>query len=290
MSELRTALNNSNNSSPGPDDIPYEFLRQLPDTSKECLLAIMNHIWETGEFPSHWQEATVLPFPKPGKDLSNPKNYRPIALTSCICKTLEKMVNARLVWYLETEGHLDREQSGFRKGRSTLDSLTILETYIRDAFVNKEQVVAVFFDLEKAYDTTWRHGILKDLQDIKLKGQLPNFIKNYLSNRWFKIRVNNTHSDGYDQEAGVPQGGILSVTLFLLKINGMIKACKPQNADTEDGVVRILYVDDFTFCFRGRYLPTIERIVQGKIKKIQDWNATNGFRFLPNKSAVMHFH
>ena len=293
MNELSSALNNSNNSAPGPDDIPYEFLRQLPDPSKECLLAIMNHIWETGDFPSHWQEATVLPFPKPGKDLTNPKNYRPIALTSCICKTLEKMVNARLVWYLESNGYINKEQSGFRKGRSTLDSLSTFETYVRDSFINKEQVVALFFDLEKAYDTTWRYGILKDLQDANLKGQLPKSIQHCLSNRCFKIRVNNICSENYDQEAGIPQGGILSVTLFLLKINGLIKACKSidKHGNTiEDDMCRILYVDDFTLCMRGRYLHTIERLLQGKVDNIVKWNDRNGFSFSLNKSAVMHLH
>ena len=130
-----------------PDNIPYEFLRQLPEPSKECLLGIMNDIWETGKFPPNWREAIVLPFAKPNKDLSNPKNYRPIALTSCICKTLERMVNSQLVWYLEKREILKADQCGFRKGRSTLDAISTLETYVRDAFINKEQVVAVFFDL-----------------------------------------------------------------------------------------------------------------------------------------------
>ena len=125
MMELDSALRNSNNSSPGPDTIPYEFLRQPPETSKYCLLKLYNQIWETGDFPANWKEATILPFPKAGKDLSDPKNYRPIALTSCICKVFERMVNERLVWYLESNGKLTEEQCGFRKGRSTLDSLSI---------------------------------------------------------------------------------------------------------------------------------------------------------------------
>ena len=61
-------------------------------------------------------------------------------------------------------------QAGFRKNNSTNDHLICLESFIHDAFVKKEHVIAVFFDLEKAYDTTWKHGIMKDLHKLGLKG------------------------------------------------------------------------------------------------------------------------
>ena len=67
-----------------------------------------------------------------------------------------------------------------------------LESFIRDAFVEKEHVVAVFFYLEKAYDTTWKHGIMKDLHKLGLKGRLPLFIQNFLSDRTFNVRIGNT--------------------------------------------------------------------------------------------------
>ena len=117
--------------------------------------------------------ATIIPIPKPGKDPAEPNNYRPIALTSCLCKTLERMINKRLTWFLESNNHISRFQSGFRSDHSTTDNLVRLETFIRDAFIKKEHVVAVFFDLEKAYDTTWRYGILKDIHKLGLRGRLP---------------------------------------------------------------------------------------------------------------------
>ena len=73
------------------------------------------------------------------------------------------MVNERLVWYLEKNGLLAKEQCGYRANRSTVDHLIRLETFIRDAFIQNQHLVAVFFDVQKAYDTTWKHGILKDL-------------------------------------------------------------------------------------------------------------------------------
>ncbi|GFU17764.1 putative RNA-directed DNA polymerase from transposon X-element [Trichonephila clavipes] len=74
-------------------------------------------------FPSSWREATVIPILKPGKVATDPLSYRPIALTSCFCKTFERMVNTRLVYVLEKEKCISPLQSGFRKGRSTLDNL-----------------------------------------------------------------------------------------------------------------------------------------------------------------------
>ena len=73
----------------------------------------------------------VVPIPKLGKDTSDPPNYRPIALTSCVCKVMERMVNNRLVWYLERNKIITPTQSGFRKSRSTTDQLVRLESFVR---------------------------------------------------------------------------------------------------------------------------------------------------------------
>ena len=153
-------MSQCHDSSPGPDDIPYSFLRHMSDRAFNFLLDLYNMIWHTGEFPSSWAVAVVLPFPKPGKDNLQATNYRPISLTSCICKVLEKMVNVRLMWYLERGKYLTSVQYGFRKMRSTTDALLSLESSICEAFANHHHQVTVFFDLEKAYDTAWCHGIL----------------------------------------------------------------------------------------------------------------------------------
>ena len=79
------------------------------------------------------------------------------------------MINTRLVWYLEYNNIISPVQSGFLSERSTNDNLVRL---IRDVFIKKEHVVAVFFDLEKAYDTTWKYGILRDLHEAGMKGTL----------------------------------------------------------------------------------------------------------------------
>ena len=175
MQELISSLDRAHDTSPGPDKVHYQMLKHLPITAQFTLLNIFNKIWTSGFFPISWQKATIIPLPKPGKDDNDPNNYRPIALTSCICKTMERMVNDRLVWFLEKEQILSQSQSGFRKRRSTVDQLIKLETLVRESFIQGHHGVAVFFDLEKAYDTTWKYGIMKDLLSAGLRGRLPEF-------------------------------------------------------------------------------------------------------------------
>ena len=140
----------------------------------------------------------------PGKDPTKPTNYRPIALTSCICKTMERMKNHRLVWYLESHKLITNVQCGFRSRCNTVDHLVRFEMYCREAFIHNQHLVSVFFDLEKAYDTTLKYGMMKDLHGFGLRGGLPNFISNFLKDRSFKVWVGSTFSDCCPQEMGVP--------------------------------------------------------------------------------------
>lgn len=282
LRDLKWAIKKSNNSTPGPDQIHYEILRHLPEETLKVLLKIINECWNSDYFPDSWREALIIPIPKPGKDHLYPINYRPIALTSCICKVVERMVNERLIWYLEKNKILNRQQCGFRKNRSTVDHLVRLETFIRDAFRHKEHVVAVFFDLEKAYDTTWKFGILQDMHKIGLRGNLPKFICNFLSDRTFQVLLGTTLSDTFTQEEGVPQGAILSTTLFNLKINDIAENLNP-------GVDSSLYVDDFSICYRSKTMPVIERRVQCQINELQKWTTENGYTFSQSKTVAMHF-
>ncbi|GFO19516.1 RNA-directed DNA polymerase from mobile element jockey [Plakobranchus ocellatus] len=124
MAELKSSVNKSNESAAGPDGLYYQFLRHLSESCMHTLLKLFNNIWTTKDIPPSWREASVVPIPKLGKDPSDPSNYRPIALTSCLCKTLEWMVNDRLVHVLESRSLLSNVQCGFRKYHSTLDHLS----------------------------------------------------------------------------------------------------------------------------------------------------------------------
>ena len=282
MTELVNALEKSHDTTQGPDQIHYQILKNLPPTALNCMLNIFNEIWKGGNFPPSWREAIIIPIPKPGKDDTDTANYRPIALTSCVCKTMERMINERLIWFLETSAILISTQSGFRKARSTIDHLVRLETFIREGFIKGEHVVALFFDLEKAYDTTWKYGIMRDLHKMGLRGRLPLFIDKFLTDRTFRVRIGTSYSDTYDQEMGVPQGSILSVTLFIIKINSIVDCISPD-------VDSSLYVDDFHICYRSRKMEIIERHIQLNLNRLQQWADENGFKFSKNKTVCMHF-
>ena len=112
-SELQNILKQTHLSAPGPDGITYPMIKHLSHNSIKNLLHLYNRIWNEQIFPDAWHDAIVIPFHKPGKDTSDPKNYRPIALTSCLCKQLEKMVNSRLIHILETNNMISLWQSRF---------------------------------------------------------------------------------------------------------------------------------------------------------------------------------
>ncbi|GFW49922.1 probable RNA-directed DNA polymerase from transposon X-element [Trichonephila clavipes] len=261
MTELQKALLQAHNTSPGPDGITYTMLRHLHPNSLANILFLFKRVWKEYCFPSSWREAIVIPILKPGKVTTDPLSYRPIALTSCFCKTFEHMVNTRLVYVLEKEKCISPLQSGFRKGRSILDNLIFLESQIRDAFVRKNHSVSLFFDIRKAYDRTWRYWILRNMYDFGLRGNLPIFIFNFLAVRYFNVRIGHSSSHKFMQDQGVPQGSVLSVTLFNIHMSSILHHLPPS-------VRGMLYVDDLQVSCQGSDMRLIERQLQTTVNRL----------------------
>ena len=111
--ELREALRTCDDTAPGPDDLPYALIRNLDHECRMFLLDLYNRIWEEGSFPASWRVAIVIPIAKPGKEPSDVNSYRPISLTSCLCKLFEKMVNYRLVWVWKKKSSLHQRSVDF---------------------------------------------------------------------------------------------------------------------------------------------------------------------------------
>ena len=281
--ELEYALSNCSSSTPGYDKITFDMLSNLAPLSKSYLLQFYNHLWSKHLFPKAWKHAIVIPISKPGKDPSNPNNYRPISLTSCLCKLLEKMVNFRLNWYLRKNKTLSPFQFGCQSERSTLDSLSHLENYIRRGFERKQITVAVFFDIQKAYDTTWRYSVIKSLHENGFRGHLPVFIKNFIYGRTFQTRVDGIYSDTFQLDNGVPQGSVLSGTLFALAIDN-ITSQLPQ------GIQHNLYVDDFAIYYSSSNLRHLQRMLNTAIRKIFSWTQSVGFKLSIDKTQAMMFY
>ena len=233
-------------------------------------------------YPKQWSKEIKLPFLKPGKDPNLPSSYCLISLTSCICKLFERMMNHRLMWFLEKNNILCPEQSGFRKHRPTIDALTQLTCHIEKGFKEKKHTVAVFFDLEKAYDTVWRPEILYYMHEMGLKGNLSAFAEGFLSFREFCVRVGASHSEYVVQEEGLPQGSVLSVTLFAIAINEITKQLGPEVHCT-------LYVDNFTIFVSVATITHSTRIIQIAINNLEQWTKTKGMRFSIEKTVAIKF-
>ncbi|KAG0424581.1 hypothetical protein HPB47_028207 [Ixodes persulcatus] len=192
MAELHAALARANyRSAPGPHLITISELRNLPELHLQLLLDAINEIWTTGNFLSSWRESLVIPIPKPGKPPNELTNLRPISLTSNLCKLTERMVLERLMWHLERNSPLHPHQLGFRHGMSTQDILLMLRHQTRT-------VVAV--DVHKAFDTIPHEAVIQSAELAGVCGHLLNFVKSFLN----------------DRTTGVPQGVVLSPTLFNL--------------------------------------------------------------------------
>ncbi|GFX50144.1 putative RNA-directed DNA polymerase from transposon X-element [Trichonephila clavipes] len=167
-------------------------------------------------------------------DLSIPKSsshsfqhYKP--WWNADCQTAYK--NQRNLWgifrrYPTTENILAFKKSGFRKCRSTLDNLVFLESQIRDAFVRRNLLVPLFFDIEKEYDRTWRYGNLRTMYDFGLRENLLIFIFNFFAVRYFYARIGRS-SYKFMQDQGVPQGSVLSVTLFNIHMSSILDHLPP---------------------------------------------------------------
>ena len=284
LEELQYALSKTRDTATGEDNVYYSMLKNLPDEALQHFLNILNKFFTETFFPDKWNSSIIIPILKPGKEPSAPESYRPIALTSCLCKTLERMINERLMEYLIMKNVLVKEQCGGRRNRSTIDHLIRLEDAIRTAFARNEHYIAIFFDLERAYDMTWRGGILSDLYKIGMRGLLPKYIAAFLDKRFFKTKFAGAYSSRLEQENGVPQGAVLSVTLFALKINEIIR-----NLPNAPGFMSSLFVDDLQIGFRHQDLGVMQGILQRALDVLETWSTRNGFKFSSSKTKMVHF-
>ena len=278
--EFQNALSNTKETSPGPDSVTYSIIQNAHPLLQRKFLSLFNEILISETFPNSWKVATVIPIPKPNKDHTNPLNFRPISLTSCLCKLLEKIINSRLTWYLEKNNCLDNIQSGFRSGRSTTDCLVALTNDLQEAVIQNKHTIVVFFDLMKAYDTSWKHGILTKLYDFGLRGHLPIMIQNFSYGRKIEVKVGPVRSDPVEVLQGVPQGSVLSCTLFAVAMNEVTRILPPN-------VKSALYVDDLTIYASGTK-TTSERQIQMAINRLSKWCNKTGFQFSAPKTISMH--
>ena len=253
--------------SPGPDGISNEMLMNIGEKTKRKLLQIFNTTWKTGTVPRKWKEAIMIPIKKEGKPKNKPESYRPISLTSCICKLQERIINKRLLWHLESNNLIINEQAGFRKARSTEDQITYIAQQIEDSFQEGKKTAAIWVDMEKAFDRVWRDGLLLKLKDYNIKKNMFKWIQSYLSRRKARVEVQGIKSRQATIRQGVPQGGVLSPTLFLIFVNDIKNIlCREVNMS--------MYADDLALLSSEKNIRVARERLQITLNQLEEWTKT----------------
>ena len=175
MKELIGVLKRAKSSSPGPDFVPVDFIRNMSEYQLSSMLYFYNQVWNHG-IPDQWRESIVIPLLKFGKVPTSVLSYRPIALTNNMCKIFEKMVNTRLMKYLESTNLLTNCQSGFRDRHSALDAICRLKSSIQHCFMRREHCIAVFIDISAAFDSVNHISLMSKIKDLGISGNLAMFI------------------------------------------------------------------------------------------------------------------
>ena len=280
--ELNKALSLKKDSAAGEDKVKYSMLKHLPRNAKRILLNFFNTSWLAGEVPKEWRKANVIPLPKPGKERTKAESYRPVSLTSTLCKTLETMVNIRLQFYLESNRLIDENQSGFRKGRSTTDHLVRLQQVMSQALLSGNLLCVVFVDLTKAFDLVWLDGLLFKLGRIGITGIMFRWIKSFLSDRRIQVNVGRFLSAVQTLENGTPQGSVISPTLFNIMINDIQKS---SYLDAKTELAK--FADDSTIWRKGRNFCELQKNMQKALDKFMAWANDWGFKVSEKKTVGM---
>ena len=171
--------------------MPYiiKMISRSHITVQQSLLDVFNKICLSGSFPDSWRCAHVISFSKPRKDEAIIANFRPISLTNNVGKLMEKMVNVRLTHYLESNKCIPRGQYGFRKMLGTTDAILQLTADVQASLSCGHQVFCVSFDLQKAYGTTWKRGILKSCMNLFYEEQWVTILRAFLPIKGFKQKL-----------------------------------------------------------------------------------------------------
>jgi ribonuclease HI len=289
--ELEQALGRGKSSSPGEDGLKYDMLRNMPEEGKQMLLNLYNLVWSSGKMPSVWKTGIVVPIPKQGKDKTDPRSYRPISLTSCLCKVMERMIKNRLEHEFEHNGLLHPWQSGFRKGRRTTDHLVRLTEAAKKALDagRGNTTIGVFLDVEKAFDMMWRNGVLKKLYDFGYRGRILFWIRDFLDNRRISVRVNGQMSREQTLENGTPQGGVISPLLFNIMMSDLPKDIEKDHALGPNAIGGSIFADDTALWNKYAKIDRARKTMQKVLDIVSRWCKKNGFKLSAEKTVQINF-
>lgn len=282
ITELHIVLEGLKNTSPGEDGIPYSFIFKLSSFGREFFLNLLNRFYLSGELPESWKSQIIIPVLKPHKNPRESCSYRPIALSSTIGKVLEHLVKNRLEWFIENRRILAESQYGFRKGRSTMDSLNIITSDIRLALSKNEHLIGCFLDISSAYDSVLLPVLKAKMLQLSVPERIVDFIYKLFMGRTIKIRSGCSYLPPRTLWRGIPQGSVLSPLLYSIYTYDLEQTVSP--------FCNILqYADDLVLYRTDKCIDTSSSRLTEALSYLKDWLDDHGLSLSPSKSNTVIF-
>ncbi|CAH8458231.1 unnamed protein product [Dicrocoelium dendriticum] len=248
-------------SSPGPDDLHPLFLKTVAQYIASPITQVFRRSFQSGLLPTAWKMGIIKPIYK-GGNRQDPASYRPICLTSIVCKIMERVLKRALRLHLERLDLISSAQHGFRKARSCSTNLLMArEKWANSLDVGKRMDV-VFVDFSKAFDKVPHEQLLYKLRGIGISGNFLSWISDFLHTRSMLVRVNETYSDPVHMTSGVPQGSVLGPELFNIFINDL-----PSELQSDC----LIYADDLKIWKEVSSLEDADRL-QETLDLLHTWS------------------
>ena len=192
-----------------------EYFMEASDILMSHILDIFNTILSSGFFPEQWMEGIIIPLFKKN-DPNDVNNYRGITLVSCLSKIFTSVINKRLVDWTESHNVISDAQFGFRKGRSTVDAIFVLNSIISEILNKNGRLFCAFIDYKKAFDSIYRNGLWYKLYRLGVNGKLLRIVRDMYSKVKARVKHCNTYSEMFECAIGLKQGEVMSPILFSL--------------------------------------------------------------------------
>ena len=269
-----------NKKSYGHDEISNYLLKLIIPYIINPLVHICNMSLSSGIFPTNMKIAKVIPiFKKDDHTLMS--NYRPVSILSSFSKILERVVHNRLSKFLTLNNLLNSSQYGFRKCHSTDLALIDLYDKISNSLAKKQNIISVFMDLSKAFDTLDHSILTYKLEHYGIRGTALKWFKSYISGRQQFTCINSVCSGTRYIYHGVPQGSILGPLLFLVYINDIVNSSTVLNF--------ILFADDTTVICSNSNIQILYDILNRELPNISSWFKSNRLSLNLQKTHYINF-